>query len=378
MPNPPLIFDGHLDLALNALAWERDQTLPLDAIRQREAPGIPGTPGVPDHRGTATVSLPTLQAGGVRLAVATCLARAKPWLPANRPLTRSGDWPSPDMAHAIARGQLAYYQLLESRNQLRILRTAQDLTEHAAQPQNPLGIILTLEGGDAITTPDELHHWHALGLRTLSLAHFGRSPYAHGTPSTDPANSHDTDGPLAPQTADLFAAMHELGMPLDLTHLSDTSLHQALDQFPGRVYASHSSCRALVPQNEHVHPMRMLTDDQIKAIAERDGVIGLPLFNAFLQPGYTESSPKEAVTIVDVAAHARHIANLTGTHRHLALGSDLDGGFGSEHIPAELDSAADLPQLHHALTTAGFTPDEARDILAHNLTRFFAETLPTV
>ncbi|MEM6550817.1 MAG: membrane dipeptidase [Planctomycetota bacterium] len=374
MPTPPLIFDGHLDLAYNALAYERDQTLPLDAIRQREAEGVP------DHRGTATVTLPTLKTGGVRLAVATLLARAKPWVPANRPLTRSGDWPSPDMAHAIARGQLAYYQLLESRHQLRILHTAADLNAHLDAPQAPLGIILTLEGADAITTPDELADWHALGLRTLMLAHFGQSSYAHGTPSTDPhppTNTHDTDGPLAPQTADLFAAMHDLGMPLDLTHLSDTSLRQTLDQFPGRVYASHSSSRALVPTNEHVHPMRMLTDNHIKAIADHDGVIGLPLFNAFLKPGYTESSPKSDVTLADFAAHARHIADLTGTHRHLALGSDLDGGFGREHTPAELDSAADLPQLHHALTTAGFTSTEADDILAHNLTRFFTETLPT-
>ncbi|MEM1212425.1 MAG: membrane dipeptidase [Planctomycetota bacterium] len=371
MPTPPLIFDGHLDLAYNALAYERDQTLTLDAIRQREANGVP------DSRGTATVTLPTLQAGGVRLAVATLLARAKPWIPANRPLNRAGDWPSPDMAHAIARGQLAYYQLLESRHQLRILRNTADLQAQLQDPDAPIGIIITLEGADAITTPNELHHWHALGLRTLSLAHFGRSHYAHGTPSTDPTNPHDTDGPLAPQTADLFAAMHELGMPLDLTHLSDTSLHQALDQFPGRVYASHSSCRALVPNNQHVHPMRMLTDDQIQAIADRDGVIGLPLFNAFLKPGYTESSPKDTVSLADFAAHARHIADLTGTHRYLALGSDLDGGFGSEHTPAELDSATDLHQLHHALMTAGFTDDEANDILAHNLTRFFTETLPS-
>jgi len=375
-----MIIDGHLDLAMMALQYERDLRLPVEALQQREQ-GVDK-----EHRGTATVSLPAMRDGGVAVGVATLLARAKPWIDPARPLGRgSDDWPDPSMAHAMAHGMLAYYRWLERAGEVDLIETVDDLDRcldrdaHAdaahADPAK-LGLIVTMEGADAVTSPDELHRWHAAGLRTLSLAHFGRSHHAHGTPSTDPGNTHDVDGPLADLGRATLDQMHDLAMPLDLSHLSDRSFAEAVDRFPGRVYASHSACRAIVHGNEKVHPQRNLADDQLRVILDRDGVVGLPLFNAFLQPGYTQASGPADCPVARFAEHARHVCDLAGDVDHVALGSDLDGGFGREHTPDAIDTIADLPRLADALADAGFTPDEARALLCDNWRRFWRANLP--
>ncbi len=229
-----------------------------------------------------------------------------------------------------------------------------------------------MEGADPIINPDQLHHWHALGLRTLMLAHFGRSHYAHGTPSEDPANTRDTDGPLTDKTPALLKVMAELKMPLDLTHLSDTSFFQAVDGFRGRIYSSHTACRALcsIPRNH--------SDEQLRLILERGGVIGVPMFNAFLDATYKRppNSNRQQVTLDTVAAHLDHICQLAGNAEQAAIGSDMDGGFGLEHSPTGLDTIADLGKLAEALRKRGHNDDEIRKILGENWLRFFCETLP--
>src|SRR3954466_11871895 len=111
------LIDGHLDLAWNALAWGRDLTLPLEELNRREA-------GMTDHaaRRRATTSLPEMRRGQVAVCQATLLARAKPEL--RRPEGHgrlSLDYPTQDVAYAIAQGQLAYYRLLERRGQVRMI-----------------------------------------------------------------------------------------------------------------------------------------------------------------------------------------------------------------------------------------------------------------
>jgi len=374
------VFDGHLDLAMNALVYERDQSASVAALREREAGGVQ------DDRGRCSCSLPEMQRGRVRVCVATILARAKPWVDAGRAIRRGGDWPLADMAHAVATGQLAYYDLLARRGDIVPIRDRAALAAHVQRcavadaagdaDAQPPGVIVTMEGTDAITHPDELDWWHARGLRTLMLAHFGKSHYAHGTPSTDPANTHDVDGPLTDFGRALLEKMQALAMPLDLSHLSDQSFAEATRRFDGPIYASHSSCRALVPSNDHVHPHRMLTDDQVRAIAARGGVVGLPMFNAFLKAGYTEDSPKDTVTFADVADHIDHICQLAGSAEHVATGSDADGGFGVEHKPAEMDTVADLQRLGDTLAGRGYSPGDLGLILHGNWLNFFSRTLP--
>ncbi len=379
------VFDGHLDLAMNALDYERDQTLPVSLLREREAGGVK------DGRGLCSCSLDSLRRGQVRVCVATVLARAKPWIDAGRAIKRGGDWPSRDMAHAIVAGQLAYYELLDRRGSITLLRDRGALESHLERwsctvdkadhakhhdPLPPVGVILTMEGADAITAPGELDWWHARGVRTLMLSHFGKSHYAHGTPSTDPANTHDVDGPLTEDGRALLDRMMSLGMPLDMSHLSDRSFAEAADHFGGVLYASHSSCRSLVAANEHVHPMRMLSDEQVRVIVARGGVVGVPMFNAFLMAGYEESTEPDTVTLAHVADHIDHLCQLAGSASHVAIGSDMDGGFGAEHTPREVDTAADLRLLAGVLSARGYSDDAIDSILHGNWCRFYADQLP--
>ncbi|MEM9346181.1 MAG: membrane dipeptidase [Planctomycetota bacterium] len=362
------LFDAHLDMAMNALDHERDQTHPVSRLREREAVGVP------DDRGIATVSIDELKRGGCGVVLSTVIARAKPWVTADRTGQQGDiDWPEPSMAYAVAMGQLAYYRLLESQGHLRLLTTAEQLGQHTQgwQADNaPVGVIVTMEGADPITEPEQVRHWYNAGVRTLMLAHFGRSHYGHGTPTSDPDNRHDIDGPLTDAGRMLLPIMHELGMPLDLTHTSDKTFAEAVDLFEGRIYSSHTACRAIaeMPRNH--------TDEQLKAIIERDGVIGLPVFNHFLDASYQEDSPKDNVTYAKLAEHIDHICQLAGSTNCVGIGSDADGGFGKEHMPAELDTHRDIIKLTETLSERGYTDEDIDGILQGNWLRFFSETLP--
>ncbi len=358
-----LIFDGHLDPALNALACDRDLTLDVQTLRQREAGGV-------HHEfGTCSTSLPAMKRGGVGFCLATLLARAKPYVPLDRDCKRTdGDWPTQSMAYAVARGQLAYYRLLEEQGHVVVITDRVMLAAHtelleASPDEAPLGVIVTLEGADPVVEPDQLHDWHALGVRTLMMAHFGRSHYCHGTPAREPGAAHDIDGPLTDKGRALLKVMAELRMPLDLTHTSDTSFDEAVDRFDGPIYTSHTACRALVDiQRNH-------SDEQMKRILERDGVVGLPLYNRFL----VSDGP---ASVAHWAQHVDHVCALAGDAQHVALGSDLDGGFGADDIPDQIDTAADLPKLAEALEAHGYSADDTAAILHGNWLRFFGANLP--
>lgn len=371
MPHMMKLFDAHLDMALNALDHERDQTLSVSALREREEGGVA------DDRGIATVSVDELRQGGCGVLLSTVIARSKPWVQATRENIHDLNWPDPSMAYGVAMGQLAYYRLLEQRGYLRILEDAGSLKRHlaewdAAPGSTPVGMIITMEGADPIVEPGQLRDWHAVGLRTLMLAHFGKSHYAHGTVTRESRQGqvHDVNGPLTDWGRALLPIMHELGMPLDLTHTADQSFAEAADLFEGRIYSSHTACRALaeMPRNH--------SDEQLKQIIERDGVIGLPLFNHFLHAAYEEDSPKEMVTYAHVADHIDHICQLAGSAMQVGIGSDADGGFGKEHMPAELDTHRDIVKLAEVLSQRDYSDDDIAAMMQGNWIRFFSETLP--
>lgn len=368
-----MIFDGHLDMAMNALDHERGQTWEVAHIREREAAGVH------DGRGLSTVSIPELRASNTPVVLTTVIARCKPYIDACRKNVNDGDWPAQSMSHAIGMGQLAYYKLLAGRGDIKILTTASGLREHidewTADPvSTPLGIILTMEGADPITTPTELEQWYAQGLRTLMLAHFGQSRYAHGTPgamdSSGAKNAFDVDGPLSDMGRQLLPIMHRLGMPLDLTHTADQTFAEAAGLFEGRIYSSHTGCRAVcdIPRNH--------SDAQIKEVVGRGGVIGLPMFNLFLKAGYERDGGKGQVPLTVAADHADHICQLAGNAQHVALGTDSDGGFGAEHMPAEIDTHRDLHLFADTLRGRGYSDADIEGVLFGNWMRFFSETLP--
>jgi membrane dipeptidase len=367
-----VIVDGHLDVAMNALLHERDQTLPVAALHQREAGGAP------DERGTAMVSLPELKQAGVVLFVGTVIARAKAWIDPTRAIGRSDlDYPDPAMAHAAAQGQLAYYEYLARAGHINLITSAEMLDAHMRRALAPgavandasLGCLLMMEGADPIVEPAEVHRWHAQGLRCLSLAHFGHSRYAAGTPSRDP-NSAEKDGPLSALGVELLEHMNELTMALDLTHLSDTSFFQAIDRFDGPVCATHANCRSLAPSP------RQLTDRQLKLIIERDGVIGVVGHAGMIKAHADGPSIKPGdVGLRHLADHVDHICQLAGSARHVAIGSDLDGGFGRETTPADLQQYRDLHALGPLLAQRGFSESDQHAFFYENWWRFYRRVL---
>jgi membrane dipeptidase len=355
------IFDGHLDLSWNALSWDRDVSLPLDVVNEREA-------GMTDHaaRGRATTTLPEMRKGAIAACQATMLVRAKPALRKPEGHSRlSLDHGFQHAAHGVAQGQLAYYRLLERLGHVRILRTSRELNDHWESwdaATSPIGIILAMEGADPIVDPDHAQFWWDAGLRSVNLAHYGKSRYAVGT---------GEDGPLSDAGLALLCEFERLGMILDATHLSDTSFFQALDAFGGPVLASHNNCRALVP---HV---RQFTDEQIQLLISRGAVIGAALDAWMLSPGWIiGQTDRSVVRLASVADHFDHVCQLAGNVRHVAIGSDLDGGFGTEQVPTGLDTIAGLQELGGILAARGYSEADLDAICHGNWLRFFREHLP--
>jgi len=342
-----LIFDGHLDLAWNALQWGRDLTLPAHTIRTLEV-DLPGR-----GRALGTVALPDLRRGGVGLCVATLLARS------TGTVVQHLDWPSAQQAFAVAQGQLAYYTALERVGLVRIIRSASDLercveeqVRYAAAEQDeapPLGLVLSMESADPVLAPDDLEEWTRAGVRAIGPAHYGPGRYAGGT---------GTELGLTDLGRALLVEMERLNVVLDVTHLSDRAFDEALELYGGPIWASHSNCRALVPHQ------RQFSDDQLRRIVERDGVVGAAFDAWMLQPGWIRGvSRNDAVSMGAVVDHIEHVCRLAGDARHAAIGSDLDGGFGREQSPHDLDTIADLQRLPALLAERGYTEDDLTSIM---------------
>lgn len=356
----PPIIDAHLDLAWNALSFNRDLTLEVETIRRQEA-HMDDEPG----RGRCTTSLPELKKAAVRVCVGTLLARGGPNQVWPTGFMRTDlNYATPAIAHAAAHGQLAYYRLLEKQGRLHMICDARTLEAcwEETGPDAPLGMILSMEGADPVTHPAELEDWWRAGLRALGPVHYGEGQYAFGTGVT---------GPLKPAGVALLKEMDRLGMMLDVTHLCDESMAQALDVFGGAVLASHHNCRGLVPGD------RQLTDTQIRQLVARSAVIGAALDAWMLYPGWERGVTQPAVVGLEaVANHIDHVCQLAGNAKHAAIGSDLDGGFGFEQTPHDLNTIADLQKLAVILAGRGYTDEAIADIFYGNWLRFFKKNLP--
>lgn len=307
----PFLIDGHLDLAFGA-ALGRDLTLGLEALREAD----------PVKEETATVTFDELRAVGTRVCFGTLFA-----------LPRTAGSPHGYADHAGARAQalaqLDQYRRWEDAGHLRVVRTGAEVAAHLADPAAPLGVVLLMEGADPVRDADDLGFWVRAGVRVIGPA-WGRTRYAGGT---------DAPGGLTEAGRELVGAMRDLGVTLDASHLDDAAFWEALE-VGGRVVATHANSRALVPGNRH------LTDEMARAIAGRDGVIGLVLLSTFLRAGWAPGQPRVGLEMV--ADHARHYAGLVGWD-HVGLGTDLDGGFGSEKTPAGVDRYRDVPGVLEAL-----------------------------
>ncbi len=347
----PLV-DGHLDLAENVTLFGRDLTRSVAEIRATEA----------RTQRQATVSLPELE----RASVAVVCATVTPGFLADdvghdfEP--RSALYHTAQEAEAQALKQIALYETWERQGRVRVLKSAGDLEHHLElwQEDHKPGLVLLMEGADPIGRVSDLPRWWQRGLRMIGLT-YGNTRYATGVAG---GSASPRQGGLTPEGIDLLQQMEALGFIWDLSHLADEGIRQGLTLGITRICASHANARALTPTDRH------LSDDVIRAVAGRGGVIGLVLYNAFLEPRWRQNKALPVTLHEHVRRQAEHIAGIAGWD-HVGIGSDLDGGFGLEESPAEIETIADLHKV------GSVVPVEAREaVLGTNWLNFLRATLP--
>lgn len=352
------IFDAHLDLAMNAMEWNRDLTWPVEEIRNKEQ----GLTDKPD-RGKNTVSLDAMRQGSIGLCMATQIARY-----VHKDNSLPG-WNSPQQAWAQTQGQLAWYKSMEDLGEMVQITNRIELDTHLElwktdAEKKPIGYLLSLEGADSIIDIGYLEKSFNQGLRAIGPAHYGPGTYAHGTNSS---------GGIGGKGRELLKEIQRLGLILDVTHLCDISFWETMVNYDGPLWASHNNCRSLVDHH------RQFTDEQIKEIIARRGIIGVVLDAWMMVPNWERgvSTPQSAgVSLKQMLDNIDHICQLAGNTDHVGIGSDLDGGFGVEQGPADLDTIADLQKVPDLLKSRGYAQQDIKKIMHGNFINFLQRYLP--
>ena len=361
----PLIVDAHEDIASNMLNFGRDYTRAVSETRQLE---VESGSSAPQHNGETLLGWPEYQLGRVAVVFSTLFVA---------PLRRKvGEWENQvyadfDQAHRMYRTQLdAYHKLTDDHpDHFRMIASLADLEsilEHWADPKvesHPVGLLPLMEGAEGVRNPSELDEWWEWGVRIIGPAWAG-TRYCGGT--NDP-------GPLTDDGRLLLKAMAGIGFTLDLSHMDSLSAHQALDLYSGPIIVSHANAAALLPGYDG---NRLLRDDIIRDVLERDGIIGVVPFCKFLDLGWKFGDLRDSITLETLAAHVDHICQLAGDARHVGIGSDFDGGFGLSAVPAGLDTIADLQKLGTVLAAKGYNDEEVAAVLGSNWLRYLKSTLP--
>jgi membrane dipeptidase len=349
------IIDCHLDLAMNAIEWNRDIRKSVKEIRSREE-------GMNDKldRAKGVVALPELRKGNIGLVVATQIARFV------EPGSKLPGWNSPEIAWGITQAQLAWYRAMEDVGEMVQITNLTQLEKHLelwfdkTVPDNskPVGYILSLEGADSLINISYLEKAYKYGLRACGPAHYGPGRYAQGT---------GMSGGLTQAGKDLIREMDQLKMILDVSHLTDEGFTEAIALFKGPVWASHNNCRALV------NHQRQLNDEQIKILLERDAVIG-GVLDAWMLTGNwvigKDEPQKRGVNLEKLADQYDHICQIAGNSLHVAIGSDLDGAYGKEQSPYDLEDISDLQNLRGILAKRGYSSGDVENIFYKNWLRF--------
>jgi membrane dipeptidase len=399
-----MIVDGHQDLAWNILTFGRDYTLAAKETRRREA----GTE-TPTRNGHTLLGWPDYQRGQVALVFGTLFASPKsdalgPW-----DILSYSDWQG---AYRIYRDQIdAYFRLADNHpDKFRLVRTNKELQEvlsaweknpnpfqeqgspdpkrdfdgNGRRPRrepaedkqdrqpgepveepagNPVGLVVLMEGAEAINEPQDLEDWWQLGLRILGPAWTGNR-FTGGT---------RRPGPLTKDGFALLEAMAELGFALDISHMDENAVLQALDVYSGMIIASHANAHALLKGME---TNRHLSDRVISGLVERDAVIGLVPYNRFLLAGWRKGDDRRLVSLELAAAQIDYVCQIAGDARHAAIGSDFDGGFGLDCAPHDVDTIADLQKLAPLLADKGYTDEDIEAILGRNWIERIQKILP--
>lgn len=347
--NKIFCIDGHLDLAMNALEWNRDLRWSIDEIRESEKEMT----DKPD-RGNGTVSFSEMRRGNIGICVATLIGRY-----VDRKSKIPG-WHSQEQAWAQTQGQLEWYRAMEDAGEMVQISNIIQLRDHLIRwrenpDQSPIGYILSLEGADSIVSMKHLEKAWQNGLRAIGPAHYGPGVYANGT---------NSEGKLNAKGVELLGEMDRLNMILDVSHLNDEAFWDALDRYKGPVWASHNNCRKFVDHN------RQFSDEMIIELIKRKAVIGVALDAWMLVPGWSQgkigTNKRNEVSMELVVDNIDHICQLAGHSNGVAIGSDLDGAFGTEQSPVELDTIADLQLIHGLLRKRGFSETDIKQVMHRN------------
>lgn len=301
--------DAHLDIAWSSLKHGRDFVT-----------------GHPD----SALGLPELLKGGVTLACATIF---------------TGEHEEDETHPEVAERQLAYYEALPGRSGKKVVWPADVMDVGSAVPGERVCLVGLLEGCDAVGEVADLATFHRRGVRVLGLTWNPKNRWASGC---------EAEGGLTPDGLALVREADRLGMAHDVSHLSRKSVDDLLAAARGPVIASHVGADAV-----HAH-VRNLNDAHLRAVAQRGGVVALVLYERFLTGG--------KATFDDAMRHLRHMIEVCGPSG-VGIGSDFDGGFGRDQLPAGIRTAADLPKFAAALRKDGLPEADVAKICGGNLRR---------
>ena len=361
----PILIDAHADIAYNMLRYGRDYTRAAAETRRIEQGG-----STVSDTGDSLLGWPDYQRGQVALIFSTLYATPARM---SRSQNKSQVYKNFDEAHALYRDQLmVYHRLTDSiPDKFRLVASTRDLDQvlghwnSPAEKEHPVGMVVLIEGAECIRHPSEVEEWYELGVRLIGPAWVG----------TRFCGGWREPGPLTRDGHELLSVMADLNITLDLSHMDEQSVLQALDSFQGGIVATHANCLSLLPGSTS---NRHLSDRIIEGIIERDGVIGVVPLNEYLQNGWKSGRDLRAdVTLGHVANHIDHICQIAGNALHAGIGSDFDGGFGVESVPQEIDTVADLQNLVPLLQARGYSDADIVNIFSGNWLARLQRNLPS-
>jgi membrane dipeptidase len=357
------IIDAHEDIACAALSFKRNICLSALETRTLEK----GTQIPTWNQGEATLGWPEYQSGKVAVIFATIFVAPAAY--------NGGAWDVMayhDTAEAekLMEQQLDYYHRLTEENpdQFRLVTSHQELHfvlepwEQNEPGSHPVGLVLLLEGAEGLSSPRRLEYYYERGLRQVGPVWAG-TRYCAGT---------NEDRPFDQEGRALLEVMNSLGIPLDISHMREKAALTALDIYPGKIFASHANAQTINSSTHHRH----LTDEVIRQLQERGGVIGVVPFNKFLIPDWNLTDARERVRLERLTAQIDHYCQLSGNSLQVGIGSDFDGGFGYPNIPLELNTIADLQKLDPLLAKIGYTAQDIKNIFHNNWKSHLENILP--
>ena len=266
--------------------------------------------------------------------------------------------PATAITHTMAMAANLFRLEKAAGGQFRVVRTAREIRECMAAPA--IAAVMHFEGAEAIGTDlSALEVFHQAGLRSLGLVWSRPNAFAAGVPFSFPS-SPDLGPGLTAAGRELVAACNELRIMIDLSHLNERGFWDVAELSRTPLVATHSNAHALCPTS------RNLTDAQLEAVRDSDGMVGLNFAVQFLRPDGRTDPDTPLDTMV---RHINHLVETAGID-HVGLGSDFDGAT----IPVALGDVTGLPRLIDALGTSGYGEEDLNKLAHGNWIRVLEAT----